>query len=396
MKIAYFSDLMIPYIGGGESYFANLESRIKELGHETIHITSRIENTKSEELVDWKTGDGKVFRLKIKRVPIPFRNNFILGRYFFPLSSLLATNVVRKYDIIHASTFMAGLSGWLIGKLSRKPTLLFCHEMFLELWKVFGENFSQRNIYPLVEKLLTKPYNYFATPSRYSKGQLMRLGVPKEKITVIPHGIDPQFNPHVSGSKLRRELKLESKLVFGFTGRLKLGGTGQSKGLPYLLEAAKLVFDELEDARLVLGGSNFESLLPIIRDLGIKDKVIYAGKRPYSEISKFYAMLDCFVGASLSEGFGLAYAEASRCGKPVVATKAGSIPEIILDKRTGLLVEPRNPEALAKAIIKVLANKNFARKLGRAGVKYTGRFTWEKSAENHLKLYKRMLMETKP
>jgi glycosyltransferase involved in cell wall biosynthesis len=129
----------------------------------------------------------------------------------------------------------------------------------------------------------------------------------------------------------------------------------------------------------------------LIKELGIRDKVIYAGVVPFSEHGQFNAMLDCFIGASLSEGFGFSHAQASRCGVPVVSANAGSLPEVVKNGKTGILVPPRDHKALAKATIKVLTNPKLARRLGKNGARYTKRFTWERSVETHLKLYNKML-----
>ena len=177
-------------------------------------------------------------------------------------------------------------------------------------------------------------------------------------------------------------------MIFGFSGRLS--DVGQ-KGIPYLLEATRIVTEELPEARLVLGGTGFEDIRPLIKKLGIEEFVVYVGKRPFKEMPKFYARCDIIAGASMAEGFGFMYAEASRCGKAVVATKAGSIPEIILDGKTGILVPPRDPEALAKAIIKLLSNKKKADRMGRRGAEYTKKFTWENSVKKHIEVYEMFL-----
>lgn len=385
MKIMICSDLAPPYIGGGESYVINLGSRLANLGHEVHWITTKLPNTTSYEIYQ---------NIHIHRVPIFFSKKYLFpGRQFFPLTGILpAAKLAKKLDVLQFNTFVAGTFGWLVSKLSGKPSLLWCHEMFGELWKNIGRNFLEKTIYPFTEKFIAhSPYDFFACPSEYSKKTLIKAGAPKEKIAVIYHGIDSNlFHPNLEDD-LRYKLGLRKFKLFGYTGRLSISGVGQSKNIPTLLEATKYVVKQLPDARLVLGGSGFDELKPIIKKLGIKSYVVYVGARPFKEVPKFYAMCDVVVGASIAEGFGFMYAEASRCGKPVVATNTGSIPEIIINGKTGILVPPKNPKALADAIIELLTDEKKARKMGREGAKYTKKFTWENSVKKHLEVYEKLL-----
>ncbi|MEM5853145.1 MAG: glycosyltransferase family 4 protein [Candidatus Aenigmatarchaeota archaeon] len=385
MRIMICSDLAPPYIGGGESYVINLGSRLAKLGHEINWLTSKLPNTKTYEIYHG---------IRIHRIPILFSKHYLFpGRQLFPLTSLIpAIKLAKKMDVLQFNTFVAGTFGWIVSKFARKPCLLWCHEMFGELWEKIGRNFFEKKVYPLVERFIaTSPYDWFACPSNYSKKTLIKAGAPKEKISVIPHGIDFNlFHPKVK-SDLRKKMGLENYKLFGYTGRLSIRGVGQSKNIPILLEAAKYVVHHLKDARLILGGSDFENLKPIIKKLGIEKYVVYTGKKPFNEVPKFYAMCDVVVGASIAEGFGFMYAEASRCGKPVVAPNAGSIPEIIINNKTGILVQPGDSKALADAIIDLLTNEKKAKKMGKEGAKYTKKFTWENSVKKHLEVYEKLL-----
>lgn len=379
MKIGFFTDLFYPFIGGGEAYLINLETRLVKKGIEVIHLTTQLPETKSFEIYEG---------IKIFRVPV-FTKNFMKGRFIFPFLSFLKSRVLRDVDLIHVTTYPASVTGWLIGKFFNKPTVLFCHEFFRDFWKYMRTNLLFKKFYPVVEDYIGRcPYDWFICPSKFSKGTMVDAGVPKGKITIAYHGIDPIFNPNVNGKGLRKKLKLENKLVFGFSGRLSDFG---QKGIPYLLEATKLVVNELPNAVLVLGGSGFEKVQPLIEKLKLKNYVVYVGVRPFKEVPKFYAMCDIVVGASIAEGFGFMYAEASRCGKAVVATNTGSIPEIIINNKTGILVPPRDPKSLAEAIIELLTNTEKARKMGKRGSKYTKKFTWENSVKKHLEVYKRLI-----
>jgi glycosyltransferase involved in cell wall biosynthesis len=377
------SDLGYPHVGGGEQYVIELASKLAKLGHDVHWLTSRLPYTSFYEVYKG---------INIHRISIPFSKHYIFpGRQLFPLAGLLPTiELAKKMDIIQFNTFVAGTFGWFIAKITKKPTVLFCHEMFNELWGLIGQNYFEKIIYPLIEEYIAhSSYDWFLVPSKYSKKTLVKAGAPKEKITVIPHGIDFNlFNPYVSGM-LRERYGLENKKVVGFTGRLSIKGTGQSKNLLILLSAMKYVVKEIPEAVLALGGSGFEQVKPYI-DKEIFNHIVYTGQRPYDEVPKFIASCDLIVCPALADGFCFLLAEASACGKPVVATKRASHVERVIDKKTGVLTGNSEKE-LAEGICKLLSDEKLMKKYGKNGAKYAKRLSWESSVKKHLEVYKKLL-----
>jgi len=379
MKIGIISDLFYPHLGGGEVYSLTIEKEFLKHGHEVIHLTSQIKGTKEKEIFNG---------IEIHRVPIPFKDDFMKGRFFFPFLNFSKMDVLKDVDILQTITYPAAVTGWAFARLLGKPNVLFCHEFFRKYWKYMRSGFLQKRLYPIVENFIGHiDYDWAITPSIYSKKSLSDAGFDSKKITVAYHGIDSRFKPKIK-SNLRQKYGLEGVKLFGFIGRLRDFG---QKGVDYLLEATKIVVQEIPDAKLVLAGSGFEYVKPIIKKLGIEKSVIYLGRISDSMVPKFYSMLDVFAGASIAEGFGFVYAEASRCGTPVIATNSSSIPEIILNGKTGILVPIRNSKALAEAIIKLLNDQQLSRKMGKNGAQYTKKFTWENSVKQHLEVYEKFV-----
>jgi len=378
MKIGVLSDLFYPFIGGGEVYLLNLEKGLTNRGFEIIHLTTKLPSTSPREEING---------IKLIRINIPTKN-FMKGRFLYPFLLFPHIKLLKNVSLLHVTTYPAAVTGWLIGKVLNKPTVVFCHNFFNEYW------FKIRNkviasFFILIEKYIGKcPYSFFLCPSFFLKKMLIKAGVPERKIKVIYHGIDPIFNPKVDGSTMRRKFNLEDKLVFGFAGRLS---DIRQKGISYLLKATQLVVRELPQARLVLAGTGFEKIKNLVDSLKINRYVIYVGKLPFKKLPEFYAMCDIIVGASIFESFGFMYAEASRCGKPVVAPKVGAIPEIIINGKSGILVEPENSKALATAILNLLTDRKKAKKMGKIGALYTKKFTWERSVDQHVKIFKTLI-----
>lgn len=383
MKIMIISDLAPPVVTGGiENYITNLGKGLVKKGHEVHWLTSKLPGTKSEETLEG---------IQIHRVTIPFsRNYFFPGRHLFSITSLIkGMKLAREMDVIHVNTLIPGFLSWAVAKYSGKPTILFCHEFYGDLWKSVGRNFFEKYFYPLFEKMMCKfPYDFFVCPSEYSKKTLIKCGVDENKIKIIPHGTNYQ-KPQIT-KDFRSDYNLKNELLIGYLGRLNIKNTGQGKNLLGLLQAIKHVVNEIPTAKLVLGGSGYRDLKKYIKNLGIENNIIYLGKIPSNAIKSFFKMCNVVVCPALSDGFCFLLAEASASGIPVIGTSRGAHLERIKNNINGILTEPE-PKSMSESIIEVLKNKKLAVKLGKNGKKMTKKLTWEKSVEDHIKLYKKII-----
>jgi glycosyltransferase involved in cell wall biosynthesis len=175
---------------------------------------------------------------------------------------------------------------------------------------------------------------------------------------------------------------------------LHVGSLIQRKNLPVLLQAFQQAAREMENIRLVLVGRGPEEakLRQEAQSLGIDKFVEFAGFVTEAQKIGYYANSDLLVSASGLEGFGLAVGEAMACGLPVVVTNAGSLPELVVDGESGLVVPVDNSMALGAAIVRLLQNPELAASLGRAGAqRIEGEFRWPLAAQRTLELYQRVL-----
>jgi glycosyltransferase involved in cell wall biosynthesis len=142
-------------------------------------------------------------------------------------------------------------------------------------------------------------------------------------------------------------------------------------------------------------GELLAELKALAASLGIGRELVFTGFR--SDVGAFYKIADLFVMSSVQEGLGTAVLDALAEGKAVVATDCGGIPEIIHDGETGRLVEPANPEALARGIIDVLRDPQQAgRMAGRGQALVQNQFSVETMAENNLAVYRMLLSADVP
>ncbi len=190
---------------------------------------------------------------------------------------------------------------------------------------------------------------------------------PHDKIVSIPTGVELDvFCPRPVNNELRSK--------FGISKEGKTIGTIAAlrswKGHDYLLESAKIILDSrftihdsrFTDLKFVIAGDGprYNHLLEKSKTMGITDYVLFLGHR--DDIPALMSMLDVIVLPSYAnEGVPQSILQAMAMGKPVVASSAGSIPEVVHDKETGILVEPKNANALAEGIVFMLDNYDFAR-----------------------------------
>lgn len=192
----------------------------------------------------------------------------------------------------------------------------------------------------------------------------------EEKIVKIYNGVDlKNFNPEISGQGIREEFGIPPEaMVIGTVGNLI-----PWKGHKYFLQAAKEIKDKVK-AKFIIVGEDLtdkkkykKELEVMAEDLGIRDDLIFTDFR--EDIPQIMAAFDIFVLPSINEPFGRVLIEAMACGKPVVATEGGGVPEIVKDAQTGILVPMENPSAISKAVISLLEDNKRAKELGLSGRK---------------------------
>jgi glycosyltransferase involved in cell wall biosynthesis len=223
--------------------------------------------------------------------------------------------------------------------------------------------------------------------------QLEHAGVAPARLALIRSAVEPQLlEPAWSRERLAREFALDSRCqLVGCVAQLI-----PRKGYGLLLEAWREVARDCPAARLlVFGQGPLEARLRrSIRAAGLEGSVILAGFRP--DLAAFLGRLDLVVHPALAEGLGLAVLEAQAAGVPVVAFRAGGVPEIVADGRTGLLVQAGDAPALGIALTALLHDEPRRRAFGEAAWAWVAReFKVADMVAAHLTLYGQVL-ETPP
>jgi len=192
-------------------------------------------------------------------------------------------------------------------------------------------------------------------------------------IAVFPmNGLDPDFFKRQSGPKFFRGMNLDDKTVFSFAGAVD-----RRKGVHVIIDAFPKVLKELPSAHLIIVGSgdNDAVIQEKIEKLNLSGQITRIPWIEHSEVIKLFSISDIFLYPSIpyqgwEEQFGYAMAEASLTGLPIISTLSGSIKDVVKDGKTGILVSPNDPEALAQAMIRLGKDKEFRLSLGQAGREY--------------------------
>jgi len=227
----------------------------------------------------------------------------------------------------------------------------------------------------------------FIAASEAIRRMLIADGIPAETVVTVHEGIDVE---HVLAAP-----PVDVHAAFWLPHHAPVVGNVAAlvphKGQRHLIEAAHLVVREMPDVRfLILGeGELRDQLERLIRDHHLEKHVLMPGFR--ADVLGCIKRFDLFAMSSVTEGLGTSVLDAMACSRAVVATRAGGLPEIVEDGRTGVLVEPRDHGAMAHAIVRLLKDDTLCRQMGEAGLaRVAERFTVERMVAETAAVYARV------
>jgi rhamnosyl/mannosyltransferase len=388
MKICFISPSYFPVVGGTEVAIYELGKRLVNKGCEVVLVTPSSGSASS-----YKDDSGMV----VYRIPVPLEililsPAHLYGRLFPPpitstyaLIKILKTNKLGKIDLLHQfHVFYLGGACVFAKKLLRKPLVTS-----LMGWDTYDP------IHPLPK--LSNPYlAYVMNNSDMVTSPVTRTlpyirQICKKEVKIIPHGVDvARFNADVNQKECKEKLGLKKDEVF----ILSVQRLAPRKGVQHLIHAMSIVVRENPKVKLAIIGEGPEKmrLIKLTKESGISKNIILMGFVNSNELLKWYSACDIFVLHSLYEQFGIVLVEAMACAKPVVSTKVGAIPEVVDDRKTGLLVEPKNPKQFAEAILKLASDEKLRSKLGEEGRrKVKEKYDWNLIADKYMHEYKQLI-----
>ena len=294
----------------------------------------------------------------------------------------------RRYHIVHTHTSKAGFAGRLAAARTGIPVVV--HTPHGHVFDGYFPAPLTRAFVRLERYAAARSDALIALTSRGMQDHLdQRIGRP-EQWHVIFSGIDLSRSEAALAARadMRRALGVpDDGLLVGVVGRLE-----PVKGITYFVEAARLIADPVAEARFVVVGDGSLHRDLCAQAVPLGDRIVFLGLR--DDAVHVMAAMDVLVLPSINEGMGRVLLEAGSVGVPVVATRVGGVPDVVQEGRTGLLVPPRDPAAIAEALGRLAGNREMRTRLGLEARRFiVPDFSMESMVRRIEALYERLIEE---
>jgi glycosyltransferase involved in cell wall biosynthesis len=316
---------------------------------------------------------------------------------YLKIRELLPTH---RYDVIHDNQCLA--YGLLLMKTLQIPVVATIHHPLpidtradlaqeTSVWK----KIRQLLLYPpLMQGIVARRLDMVITDSESSTWEVGReFRIPESKMRMVYPGIDTDLFRNVDGVGLGAKDGAGRLIMVGRTSDRK-------KGIIFLLQALRLLKQDNVALKLTVVDKierNDTYALDLVNEYGLEDMVEFTGRVTNEQLVRKYSSSQIAVTPSVYEGFGLPAAEAMACEVPVIATRAGALPEVIGDGKSGILVPPQDPHALARAIKCLLEDEKLQHRLSGEGRRRVIRhFTWEQTAKQVIDVYEEVCRLRRP
>ncbi len=364
--------------GGQNVYVAELARRLGEMGHQVDVFTRRdsellpavVPLAEGVRVVNLPAGPA---RSVSKDELFPFMGEFRDAFYRF------AREEAAAYDLVHANFWM---SGWVGCEAKRDLGLPFA-QTFHALGEIKRREQGENDTSPLerqaVEQRILDEVDLVLATCPAEVEELTTLyDADPSRLTVVPCGVDHRTFRPVDRDAAREMLGLSDRPTVVYVGRLVA-----RKGVDTLVEAFALLPRRLNARLVIVGGEPGGSpeaarLAALAEDLGVSEKVCFAGSRPQEDLRHYYGAADVAVSVPHYEPFGMTPLEAMACATPVVGSRVGGIKTSVADGETGYLVSPKDPEALAERVLRLLSDPALQFRVGWAARRRIEKhYTWE-------------------
>jgi glycosyltransferase involved in cell wall biosynthesis len=298
-----------------------------------------------------------------------------------------ALRVMREFrpHIVHGAVYEGVAVAAVCGTLARVPVIIG-----EETSEPYGRSWKAHLLFRGLLGLATHAVGVSPAVEDYL---VHKLRLPRRRVSLITNGVAPPREiAAAETTELRATLGIrDGETVIGIVGRL----FDWQKRHSDLLAAFRLLCDRRDDLRLLIvgDGPDGELLQDRAAELGIAGRVIFAGYQ--ADTRPYYTVMDVFALSSLHEAFGLVLVEAMYARLPVVATRAGGIPTIVVDNETGFLVSPSDPPALADRLLALIGDPALRRQFGEAGfARAHQRFSARRYVDDVDRLYQKLAADS--
>jgi len=364
-----------PKIAGISHYVYNLSKNLIKKGHNVTVITRG----------SWR-GLKRIFNegvniYELPYVPVyPFHikiQNFLINKLF--------KFIENGFDIVHIHHPLPPLIHTKLPKIITVHTIKYAESLEVEKIGIRSSGYKlfSKYIFPFEKKIINSSDVLTSVSNSISNEIRVHINV-KKQIHVLGNGVNTNyFSPIDRSIDNNDEVK---KPYILYVGRL-----GYRKGLIDLIKSASYVCNSYPEAQFVIiGRGEIEKKLKIlVKDMKLNNNFSFLGSVSMDELLYYYQNATIFVLPSYYEGLPTTILEAMACGLPVIATKVDGVPEIIRDGENGILIPKKNPKTMARAILTLLNDEEFRKKIGKnANITVKNNNSWDIICERALGYYK--------
>ncbi len=369
-KILIFSTSYYPNFGGAEVAIKELTDRLPEFSFQMVCARLRPGLPKNERI-----GNVQIHR-------VGFGSTF--DKYFLPfVGPLCGLRLVKTGTPVWSMmASYAGLASLFYSWIRPKTKLLLTLQEGDPL-----ETYAKKlGPFAFLQSMLFKRADHVQAISRFLGEWAVRGGF-KSQPEIIPNGVDiKKFSLNMDATRrnaIRSGFGFGSEdIVLMTASRLSLKNAIDDviRALPMMPERCKFLIAGL--------GEDEAMLKALVHSFGLDSRVVFAGYRNQDELPELFHASDIFIRPSLSEGQGIAFLEAMAAEIPMIATPVGGIPDFLTDGETGIFCQPRNPESIAKAVDRLLAEPGLRERIVANGAKLVReRYDWDRIVEKMRQLF---------
>lgn len=395
MRVCVFTSSFLPVIGGVELAVHHIASNLAELGHEVAVVTYTRGAPRQQ-------GGYRLHSLPPGIARLKGRTAFLLE---YTTALWLAALWLRwRYDVLNVHmAYPGGVVAALLKRWTGVKTVVTCHAADVQVLPELGYGYRLQPCIEAKTRYGLQMADAVTAVSQSVAEDVSALCPAVPDIYVVANGVaQERFRSNPANMRRRLGIGPEHRVV------LAVGRNHPKKGYSDLVQAVGLLSRQFPDLRCVIVGEGTESLLPIIRDLGLEEIVLLTGKIPpegftslgpdsvpADELVSLYMESDVFVLPSLIEGFPLVLPEAMMAGMPVVATRVAGNSDVVVDGVNGLLVPPADVVGLAAGIERVLTDDALRRQLSEGALRTAKQYTWREIASRYMAVYEATMSDAR-
>ncbi|TMK96489.1 MAG: D-inositol-3-phosphate glycosyltransferase [Actinobacteria bacterium] len=305
------------------------------------------------------------------------------------------------YDVVHSHYWLSGWVGSQAKQIWGVPLVASFHTLGEVKNSVLPKGDRPEPPARLAgERGVIAGADRILAPTPLEADHLVNLyGADRERIRVVPPGVDGRLFAPRPKDEARARLHLANARLLLFVGRLQ-PFKGPEVAIRALAEAVARAPEAAGDVILaVVGGSTGRDaehdqatrLMELAADIGVSDRVVFFPPQPHERLADFYSAAEAVLVPSRSESFGLAALEAEACGTPVIAAAAGGLRYVVIDGKTGFLIEGHDPGDYADRILRILSDPVLAARLSKGALRHAGGFSWDATAADIRRVYRELL-----